>query len=235
MLTALQFNPTQGATSNVNVIYEEGYIEIINESRFTLSIGGLPGGSVTQPGNTAYLFPITQGGALLSILAIRSSTLGQFVDLDRGPLNQVTVNMYRPNEIVGMNYPFFLTRQVQIANIHNMVTDSINNSSVANSQTLTLPVVGIFPAQETWCWGFDISMSATGTATNMSVTLNNVLRPTGIVFNFRSQTSSEVNIFYRLPQAYVSVDNTQDITLTYPGFAGAGTGTISLVLHGFQQ
>lgn len=235
MQTAIQYNPTQGLTQSVNVIYPEGYIEVINESRFTLSIGGLPGGGIIQPGNTVYLYPITSSGALLSILSVRNTALGTFVDLDRGPLNQITVNMYRTGEIAGVNYPYFLTRQVQIANIHNVSIDTINNSSVANPQTLVIPAAAAFPAQEGWCWGFDVSMSATGTATNMAVVLTNVLRPTGLTYNFRSQTSSEVNLFVRFPQALVTVDNTQDITLTFAGFAGAGAGTISLVLYGFLQ
>lgn len=235
MLTAIQYNPTQGLTQSVNVIYPEGFIEVINESRFTLSIGGLAGGGIIQPGNTVYLYPITSSGALLSILSVRNTALGTFVDLDRGPLNQITVNMYRPGELAGVNYPYFLARQVQIANIHNTAIDTINNSSVANAQTLVIPAAAAFPAQEGWCWGFDVSVSATGTATNMSVAITNVLRPTGLSYFFRSQTGAEVNLFVRFPQALVTVDNTLDITLTFAGFAGAGTGTISLVLYGFIQ
>lgn len=235
MRTALQFNPIQNSYNAIQIQEQDGFVEVINESRFQLYIGGIINGQIKQPGNVAQIYAIPPGGCVLTILAPRSSTVGQFVDLGRGPLNQITVNVWEGDELAGRNYPMFMARQVMPGRIQVKSPQTVGGVLTADTQT-NYTSSADFPTYQSWIQGFDISLSPVGTGgKDVIVTITNVLRPTAATFHIPSSTTSGTIVMWRPPEDMLVLDNTQDVILDCPAVAGITSGSVWLTLYAYAQ
>jgi hypothetical protein len=235
MRTALQFNPIQNAQQFTQIQERTGFIEIINESRFQIYIMGLIGGNIKQIGNTSYIYPVPPGGCTLTILAIRETTVGKFVDMGRGPMNQITVNVWEGDELATRNFPMFLPRQMMKGAIQVKSPQTVGGVLTADTQT-SYTSSADFPTYQSWIQGFDISVGPVGAASkDIIVTLTNVLRPGAATFHMPSSTTSSTIVQWRPPEDMLVIDNTVDVILDCPAVSGIVSGAVWLTLYAYAQ
>ncbi len=90
MITITSVTPVAGVAIPVNVLYRNGWIEIINDSPYSLQ-ATLPTGSTVLVAGWTYAFPIKDGG--MFVLLTPQGYLAQ-----TGNINSVTVNAYQDGE-----------------------------------------------------------------------------------------------------------------------------------------
>src|SRR5256885_2613846 len=169
MLNVARFSPAQSSSTVVNLNYQSGIVEVINDTNYLLILT-LFNGTVQQPAGTAYIYPIQQGGSTLTIQTINTAVYANF---DQGPVNLVTVNVFYPEEMLGRNYPYSLpTREVMIGTqlLQNFQVGSVAAISTALTLTCT-PFSGatgnpyvVTANTALYCWGWDLSVDQEGTS-----------------------------------------------------------------------
>ncbi len=224
MLSIAPVTPLSGVPFNVNIIYQSGWIEIVNDTAFALSIA-LQGSLVTLAPGLIELYEIPDGGTTLTINPVA------YISLMRNtPLNRIFINQYQPWERPQHSYPVFLVRSVQEAPVtSDGAFSTASDISIATNLSIQLTPAQV--ASETlFVTGYDIFIQKGSAASQVILTLHNCFNSGDHIAYIDAQSASSVNIMNRFPRPIVVPNQSAAVTLSYPASGGA-TAPCTIVLY----
>jgi hypothetical protein len=238
MLTVTRFSPAQSSSTVVNLNYQSGIVEVINDTNYLLILT-FHNGTIQQPAGTVYIYPIQDGGGPLTIQTINTAV---YMNFDQGPVNLVTINVYYPEELLGRNYPYALpAREVMLGTQLLQNFQPGNVAAISSGLSLTCsPLTGAtgdpyVPTANTavYCWGWDLSIDKESTAHHVPVTLTTSAFGAFNTYHFYTQTAAALVVQWRYTEA-IGVPPGTTITLSFPAIVG-GTAQASMALFCYQM
>lgn len=225
MRQAAGFAGIAGTQQQVRLMYEEGYIEIMNDSNYLLTVTMNTGQMVILP-CMAYLFPSPIGGTTLTV-SIQVGG-GTYSASDQGLTNSVVINEYRKDEIVPSGYPMMLNRSIAKANY--TVTSHVSGSVASIASALTLTASPVSSPNYLWLTGFDLDidqestqhqvlMTITGLATHFS-SLPAFASVLTLNYTYRTQATGAIHDRVRFDQYIPAISQGGSIVLSIPAISG---------------
>lgn len=145
MLTIASVTPVVGTTIPINVLYQSGYIEVINDSPYALK-ATFPSGTVTLVAGYIYAFPISPGGMFVNLLPTG------YLNQSSNTVNTITVNAFQEGEGFNPNtYPVTIVRSAPLPITSATTTFETLTNGIVNF-TMTLPTPGA--GQHAYLTGF---------------------------------------------------------------------------------
>lgn len=228
MRNAAVFTPVAGVSTPVNLIYNDGSYEIINVSPFVLTINGIGGGAIVEPGAKVLYRNVSGGNNIQIVPAYNYSLLadGSLQTIDDPPFTVaphflpvgydllIIVNEYHQDEVQASAYPTEISA-LSFPSVPNQVFRSTKITGVTSTSTTLLSVAaGRFSqasnnTQNAYLIGFDFYGGARSSIMNHVVTLSNVLASTSstaynMFFVASSTTSGGPNLQVRFPVPIVN-------------------------------
>lgn len=171
MITILTTTATIGKVIPVNVYYQSGFVEIINDTPFQLT-ASLPTGQTTLVAGYIYAFPIPDGGMFFQLTP--AGYLSQIQTV-----NTVTVNAYQSGEGFNPNtYPITLVRQTPLPTTSFTVYGNVGLGG--SSIILNLPVPGV--GQHAYLSGFTLTADRAPAVQSCNLVIFNVLGGNNIIY-----------------------------------------------------
>ena len=225
MRQAAGFAGIAGTQQHVRLMYETGYIEIMNDSNYLLTVTMNTGQMVILP-CMAYLFPSPIGGTTLTV-SIQVGG-GTYSASDQGLTNSVVINEYRKDEIVPSGYPLMLNRSIAKSNY--TVTSHVSGSVAAISSALTLTATSVSNPNWLWLTGFDFDLDQETTGHQVLVTITGLATrftslpqfATALTLNYtyRTKAAGGINDRVRFDQYIPAISQSGSIVLTMAAVSG---------------
>lgn len=149
MLTLASVTPVVGTAIPLNVLYQSGYIEIINDSPYALQ-ATFPSGTITLVAGYIYAFPIPPGGMFVRLVPTG------YLNQNSNTVNTITVNVYQEGEGFNPNtYPVTIVRTAPLPITNATTTFQTLTGGTGVSFTMTLPTPA--SGQHAYLTGFTLT------------------------------------------------------------------------------
>lgn len=224
MRQAAGFAGVAGTQQQVRLMYETGYIEIMNDTNYLLTVT-MNTGQMTILPCLAYLFPSPKGGTTLTV-SIQVGG-GTYSASDQGLTNSVVINEYLEGEIIPSGYPFMLNRSIAKSNY--TVTSHVSGTATI-SAGLTLTAASVSNPNWLWLTGFDLDIDQESTAHQVTMTITGLAtRFTSLPdfasaltlnYTYRTQTAGAIHDRVRFDQYIPAISQSGSIVLTIPTVSG---------------
>lgn len=235
-------DPTKSVT--IPLLLREGYTEVINDSNYALTIQ-MQYGQVVLPPGVANIYLTPDGGGVLTItssffdIASNANVPGnEYLFADLGPADEITINQYEPNELIGQTYPYPLVRSVNTQlNAVGALQNTITTAAMSGGLTTNIAFNPNFPVSgHVWLAGIDVTIDQEATAHGYTLTygpFNNGVTFTAVL---RSQTTGAIQYFrtFDPPLPSQATGAGAIITATIPGVTG-GTARGAMNIWGMYQ
>jgi hypothetical protein len=231
MQTVTSYGPIQGETQVINLLQQSGYTEVINDSNSLLIIQTNNGSCWQIPGEVQ-IYPTPLGGGTF---AIQAQVF--YLALDVGVSDTVTVNQYLEDELVGTNYPYFITRSV--ASGINKFAQVVQSTTVTNLTAGMSVSAGAVPVNDPsnlsfYLTGVDMSIDQEGTAHGWTLTITGLTNI--ITYVGHTKTAEDTQLILRWNEPLVSINSGAAINVVAAvAPVSGGTARAALQLFGFYQ
>ncbi len=197
MRNAASYTPLPGQSQTVNLIYNQGYLEIINDSGYTLQVNAIGGGAPIEAG-AKVLIANVEGGNNMQILCLQPvlfntdgtvSTASVFPPITANA--NVIINEYNKDEVAADSYPTSISRVV-LPNVRQPVFHSIRilgattytNNALFFAGFYAARIPGLNPtgffnfnAMQVYLLGFDFTGPPRATTSTYQIVLGSLYGP----------------------------------------------------------
>lgn len=233
MLAVTTYTPQAGMAQVVNLLLQSGYIEVINDSNYLLTIT-FHTGTVFHPPGMVQMYPCPTGGGTITLLP-PTTTIGAYMNADGGPSNNVVINQYLEDEIAGGSYPYFIQRASNVQNPLYPLIETVTASNLASAMFVT--VAPIFINTYLYIYGYDLSIDQESSAhqykaqvTGVVSVVNDTLNSITLTNTYHSLTAGAIQERWRPPYGIRAVNQGGAITVTVPAVSGS-TASASLQVY----
>lgn len=239
MTPVISYTPVVGTSQQVYLPLQSGMLEIINDSNMLLLVTTNNGQCMQVPGEVQ-LYPTPAGGGQISIQCVLSNNqnpsflfLVPYMDADAGPVDTVSVNQFLDGEILGRNYPYFLTRSVQLNNTQIPTLAQQTVSSISAGCTATMfnsGSVGLL----LYIWGFDMTIDQESSSHAVTLTVTGLQNLDVLTYYYRTKTNSETVAYVRFDQAIPATNINTNIVVSIAAVSG-GTAKAAINAYGYAR